>query len=214
LAHLENAIIIPAYNEAASIRRVVECVKEYGRVIVVDDASKDQTRAEALSGGAIVVNHSVNLGYDGALNSGFQKAAELRCAYAITLDGDGQHEPTSIPTYFNLLKENDLVLGIRPHKARFAEKIMGIYFEKKYGIKDVLCGMKGYRMSLYFANDGFDHIGSIGTELAVMSIKRGIKFAQIPVAIHRRDGKPRFGNLIKSNVKILSACIRLFNKGA
>jgi glycosyltransferase involved in cell wall biosynthesis len=214
LAPPENAIIIPAYNEAASIRRVVECAQEYGHVIVVDDASRDTTRAEALAGGAIVVSHTDNLGYDSALNSGFQKAAEIGCAYAITVDADGQHEPALIPAYFNLLRNNDLVLGIRPEKARFSEKIMGVYFKKRYGIKDILCGMKGYRMSLYFANGGFDHIGSIGTELAVMSIKRGFKFAQIPVIIHKRDGKPRFGNLIKSNFRILRACIRLFRRGA
>ncbi len=205
----QTAIIIPAYNEEASIRRVVEGVKKFGQVIVADDASKDQTRNEAVSAGAIVLSNAQNCGYDGALNTGFAKAAELGVACAVTLDADGQHDPLLIPKYIDLLARHELVLGIRPQKARLAEEVMGLYFRLKYGIRDVLCGMKGYRMELYAANNGFDHVGSIGTELALASIVRGCTFTQVPVPISKRADKPRFGGTVKANARIFRALFRL-----
>ena len=71
------AIVIPAFNEEATIFNVVQSVKKYGAVIVVDDASTDETKKIAKNAGAIVVSHQKNKGYDGALNSGFAKADEL-----------------------------------------------------------------------------------------------------------------------------------------
>ena len=67
------AIVIPAFNEEATIYNQVQSVKENGVVIVVNDASTDYTEKKALKAGAIVINHKNNKGYDGALNSGFFK---------------------------------------------------------------------------------------------------------------------------------------------
>jgi glycosyltransferase involved in cell wall biosynthesis len=205
------AIIIPAYNEEKTIAVVIEKVKPFGTVIVVNDASKDGTAALANKAGVVVVSHSANKGYDGALNSGFLKADELGCRYAITFDADGQHEASIIERYLDLLQNQnyDLVLGIRPKKARISEDIMGIYFRFRFGIKDILCGMKGYNMSLYKRNGCFDHIKSIGAELAMISVKSKCRFIQVPVPIYHRIGKARFGNVIKSNMRIIKALFKV-----
>jgi len=205
------AIIIPAYNEQETISAVVQKVKPFGTVIVVDDASKDDTAALAQEAGAVVVRHFKNKGYDGALNSGFSKANELGCSYAITFDADGQHDASLIANYLDLLQNQnyDLVLGVRAKKARISENLIGVYFKLRFGIKDILCGMKGYRMRLYKKNGGFDHIHSIGAELAMISVKSKCRFVQVPVSIYHRIGKARFGNVIKSNVKIIYALCKL-----
>ena len=201
----EIGIVIPAFNESESIQKVIESISQYGNIIVIDDASSDNTGILAKSAGAIVVTHNSNMGYDGALNSGFEKAAQIGCKYIITFDGDGQHDHALIPVYLQLLEEFDLVLGVRPKKARLAELVMGYYFQLRYGIRDILCGMKGYRISLYLENCRFDHIKSIGAELAIVSIKRGFTFTQIAVPIHTRRDKPRFGSILTSNMRIFKA---------
>lgn len=206
-----TAIIIPAYNEEKTIAMVIEKVKPYGTVIVVNDASKDGTAALANKTGAVVVSHNANKGYDGALNSGFSKADELGCHYAITFDADGQHEASIIERYLDFLQNQnyDLVLGVRPKKARISEDIIGVYFRLRFGIKDILCGMKGYNMSLYKKNGGFDHIKSIGAELTMISVKSKCRFIQVPVPIYHRIGKARFGNVIKSNMRIIKALFKV-----
>jgi len=205
------AIIIPAYNEQETISAVVQKVKPFGTVIVVDDASNDRTAGLAKDAGALVVAHLENKGYDGALNSGFLKAEQIGCRYAITFDADGQHEAAILDIYLNHLREQecDLVLGVRPEKARISEVIIGWYFRLRFGIKDILCGMKGYNMSLYRNNQGFDHINSIGSELAMVSIKSKCKFIQVPIPIYPRKGNPRFGTLLKSNIRIMKALLRV-----
>jgi glycosyltransferase involved in cell wall biosynthesis len=207
----EVTIIIPAYNEEETIFDVVRKVKSFGLPIVIDDASKDKTAALARDAGAIVVLHLENKGYDGALNSGFLKADELGCTYAITFDADGQHDAEILGIFLRHLRDDefDLVLGVRPKKARISEILIGWYFRLRFGIKDILCGMKGYKMSLYRENGGFDHINSIGSELAMVSIKTKCAFIQVPVPIHHRTGNPRFGTLLKSNIRIMKALLRV-----
>ena len=80
------AIVIPAFNEEATIFDIVQSVKKYGIVVVVNDASTDKTKKLAEDAGAIVVSHNKNKGYDGALNSGFSKVKELNCDFFITFD--------------------------------------------------------------------------------------------------------------------------------
>ena len=79
LGRFEVAIVIPAYNEANTIRQVIRSISDYGVVIVVNDASEDNTGFVAAKAGAIVINHEVNHGYDKALESGFMRADELGC---------------------------------------------------------------------------------------------------------------------------------------
>lgn len=205
----ELAIIIPALNEEQTIARVVRDVSTYGIPIVVNDASKDRTVELAEAANAIILSHNSSQGYDEALNSGFKMADELGCKYAITFDADGQHESAVIEHYIDCLSKYDLVLGHRPVKARISEIIIGIYFRLRFGIYDILCGMKGYNLNLYRRNGCFDHVKSIGSELAMISVKSKCSFIQIPVPIYRRMGNPRFGNVIKSNVRIIMALCRV-----
>lgn len=205
------AIIIPAYNEEKTIHTVVSQVLKYGKVIVVNDASSDNTPEEAEKAGAIVISHERNYGYDKALNIGFKTALEMECKYVITIDADGQHKPDLIEAYIDYLKNKGvfLILGIRPTKARFSEILMGIYFRMRFNVHDILCGMKGYNMELYKKNEGFDHIGSIGTELSFVSLKQGYNTVEIPIPVLPRIDKPRFGNILKSNYRIMRALIKI-----
>jgi glycosyltransferase involved in cell wall biosynthesis len=200
------AIVIPAFNEEDTISNVVQSVKKYGVVIVVNDASTDNTKKLATKAGAVVVNHNRNKGYDSALNSGFDKADQLNLDAVITFDADGQHSSNALPVYIGLLEEGiAVVLGVRPKTQRFSEYIFKIYTKNKYNWQDPLCGYKGYSMKLYRDRTCFDIHKSIGTELALYGIRSGYSYRQVDLDISQRFDKPRFSSVFGANIKILRA---------
>jgi len=207
---LKTAIIIPAYNESATIARVVEDVRPYGTPVVVDDASSDGTAELAAASGAEVVRHARNRGYDGALQSGFERAAALGAEIAVSFDADGQHDVTGLSRMLALFESNeaDLVIGVRPQPARFSEALFNLYTRLRFGVSDILCGLKGYRMSLYHTHGRFDGTRSIGTELALAALRGGVLSTTVAVAIHPRQGQPRFGTSLCTNWRILRALLR------
>jgi len=69
--------------------------------------------------------------------------------------------------------------------------------------------MKGYSMKLYKNKGCFDSYNSIGTELAAYGIINGYKFVEINIPIIEREGAPRFGSIIRSNIVILKALMNL-----
>lgn len=204
-----TAILIPAFQEEGTIGSVVKAASAYATVIVVDDASPDGTGAQAAEAGAVVIRNETNLGYDGSLNRAFEKALELNFGFAITMDADGEHDPALISAFLSLLMEVPLVLGVRPRKQRFAEMVMGLYIRARFGVRDILCGMKGYDLKLVIENGGFDNTNSIGTELALNSIRRGAPFRQLPVHGKPRQNAPRFDRRLRANWRIFSALGRI-----
>ena len=115
-------IIIPAYNEAASLPQLLHELLPFAqlknfKVIIVNDGSSDDTQAvlernTTLTKNISIINHKVNRGYGGALKSGINKA---RTQYCITIDADGQHSLSDIDRLLNTITETnaDLVIGSR-----------------------------------------------------------------------------------------------------
>lgn len=208
-------IVIPALNEEATIGSVVSRACQYGLPIVVDDGSRDQTADLAIAAGAVVVRHAQNRGYDEALNSGVTRAAELDCVYFMTMDADGQHDTATFESFITELDRGaDLVAGVRDHRARFSETVFAWLATAIWGLRDPLCGMKAYRMTLYCERKVFDTYGSIGTELLLYAARRGKRIAQVPVKIRERSGAARFGRRLSANVRIMRACwIGLCSRG-
>jgi polyprenyl-phospho-N-acetylgalactosaminyl synthase len=109
-------LIIPAYNEAAVIGRVVADVVKLGyNVAVVDDGSIDETGRRAGAAGAIVVTHPINLGQGAALQTGIQFALRQGADTIVTFDADGQHRVADIDSLIDALTTNsaDFALGSR-----------------------------------------------------------------------------------------------------
>lgn len=201
-------IVIPALNESATILNVVEMAGKYGVPIVVDDGSTDDTAELAKQAGAVVVTHERNRGYDAALNTGFKKAAQLGSEVIISLDADGQHDPSLIQRFIDRTDAGaEVVVGIRSRRQRFAEHLFAWYTRIRFGIKDPLCGMKAYRTGVYETLGHFDSYGSIGTELMIFAAKKGCRFVQIPFAVRERKGQSRFGRILVGNYKIIRAML-------
>ena len=200
------AIVIPAFNESKTIKKIVLETIRFGIPIVVDDGSSDQTSEIAIKNGAKIVIHDNNYGYDAALNSGFLKAKEIGCDCIITFDADGQHNPNLLKLFIGAIENGtDVVLGVRDKTQRFAEKLFAIIAHKKFGIIDPLCGMKAYRTDVYNELGHFDSYNSIGTELAIFAVKKNKRIKQIHFKTNERLDSPRFGKIISANFKIIRA---------
>jgi glycosyltransferase involved in cell wall biosynthesis len=201
-------ILLPAYNEAATIEPVVRAVSAYGTVLVVDDGSTDGTGTLAERAGARLLRLETNRGYDGAMEAGFAEADRLGAAVVATFDADGQFDAAMLALLLEPLRSGrvDLVIGQRPSTARLAEALFGLYTRLRYGVRDILCGVKAYRITLYRGHGRFDNGRSVGTELALAAIRGGARFETVDVDVRpRQGGKSRFGQGLRANGRILTA---------
>jgi len=146
--------IIPCYNEAGTIGRIVRLARPYvADILVVDDCSTDGTAAEARAAGATVLAHHSNLGKGAALKTGFAAAAGMGFKAAVTLDGDGQHDATEIPLFLEAYARGgcDIVLGnrmadtrIMPWPRRLANRFTSWAISRMVGVpmQDTQCGFR------------------------------------------------------------------------
>ncbi len=116
MAERQPYLILPAYNEAASIGNVVREVREvYANVLVVDDGSTDATGEQARAAGATVLCHPANRGQGAALQTGITYALHCGAELLVTFDSDGQHRVEDIPALLEPIErgEAEVALGSR-----------------------------------------------------------------------------------------------------
>jgi glycosyltransferase involved in cell wall biosynthesis len=111
-------VIMPAHNEAQNLPKVLSELRSTlpdVDVVVVDDYSSDETATVARNLGAQVLSLPCNLGYGGAVQTGFKYAVERGYDYAVMLDADGQHDPACVPALLApvLAGEADVAVGSR-----------------------------------------------------------------------------------------------------
>lgn len=198
------AIVIPCYNEAATLAGVIGGCTLFGDVYVVDDGSTDGSNLIAEREGATVVFTGGRTGYDRVIERGLREAFDRGYKYVVTIDGDGEHDPKVVGEYAKLFREEHvgLICGIRPAPQRLAEWVVCLYCRLRFGVKDILCGMKGYSreaLECYFA-DG--HPNVVNTWPALMWMNAGKPFRQVVVTGRRRTDQPRFSSRYRANIAI------------
>jgi len=111
-------IIIPAFNEEESIEKVLHDTRRSNPdadILVVNDGSTDLTPNIARQAGVKVLDIPFNIGYGGAIQTGFRFATEEGYDFVITLDGDAQHDPASVQNLIEAMEREgaDVVIGSR-----------------------------------------------------------------------------------------------------
>lgn len=190
-------VVVPTYNNGTTIGNVVRsALNECSDVIVVNDGCTDNT-AEVLRDieGITVVGYGQNRGKGHALKRGFQEALRLGFAYAITLDGDGQHYPSDIPVFLDANQEHPgaLIMGSRrldgverSKGSGFANKFSNFWFWAQTGrrLDDTQTGFRLYPLKKLHWLRLLTSRYEAELELIVFASWHGVELKSVPVNVY------------------------------
>ena len=223
---IKTLVIVPAYNEEESIKKVVKEVKNNNPdvdVVVVNDGSKDNTLYEAKSSDAIVLDLPYNLGIGGAIQTGYLYAYKNGYDIAIQIDGDGQHDSKyiSIMEEYITNKKYDMVIGSRfIEKTNYEQTFMRmlgnkvLYFLiRLFTRKKIYDTTSGYRavnkelIKRFADNYPYDY-PEPDTNLQVLLLNK--KIIEIPVEMRKRTTGKSFVSPLKSIQYMVKVTLALF----
>ena len=192
-------IIIPAYNEAQNIERLVDnliCNYPQYDYVVINDGSTDDTRKICASHGYNMMDLPVNVGLSGAIMSGMRYANYYGYDYVVQVDGDGQHEPGYIASMLDEMRSSgcDIVIGSRfkTKKKPFNARMIGshllsgaIVLTTHHHIQDVTSGMRLFnkRMIKQF---GYDIHYSPEPDTLAYLLNNGVEIHEVQVEMYER----------------------------
>ena len=196
LVKLNYAILIPTYNNAPTLARVLKGVLSYTQEVwVVNDGATDHT-AQVLSEfpQVRVITLPKNQGKGNALKIGFRTLLAQGYDYALTIDSDGQHFPEDIPTFLSALEgrtEPVLLVGSRdmkdesvPKKSSFGNRFSNFWFHLETGIRlpDTQSGYRLYPLS-QLPKRYFSGKFEFEIEVLVRTAWRGVAVENVPVRV-------------------------------
>ncbi|MDG6909830.1 MAG: glycosyltransferase family 2 protein [Nitrososphaerota archaeon] len=217
------AVLIPAYNEEGSIAKVViQSLAHSDHVVVCDDGSTDMTAKIAESLGARVIRHARNMGYGASLSSLFQSAIDLDVDAFVTLDADGQHDPTEVPALVGPVADGtaDIAIG-----SRFLGKGSEVPGYRGLGIRaitdvsnrlndtdltDAQSGFRAYNRKALGAVTPSDLGMGASTEILLKASRAGLRIVEVPVGVsYPPEGSSRNpvfhgGEVLFSSIKHIS----------
>jgi glycosyltransferase involved in cell wall biosynthesis len=223
MATAELAVLIPAYNCAATIAEVVAGARRHlETVLVVDDGSSDATAERAAAAGAEVVRQPGNTGKGAALRAGMERLASRGVARVLTMDGDGQHLADQIPLLLAASQHEPhaLIIGVRQVDPRLVTPIrqFGNRFANRW--VEIACGLalpdtqSGFRvypmletLSLGAAAGHFAY----ETEVLIRAARGGIAVRSVPVRAYYPPPAERTSHFrpFVDTVRIIIVVLRL-----
>ena len=192
--------VIPAFNESKRIGAVVSLVTKHAHlVIVVNDASSDNTTAIAKSQGAQVVELDKNMGAGYATRIGCLNAIEKGADVIITIDADGQHDANEIPLLLEPLLQQgkQIVFGGRPRNPtmpfenRFGNGLISVVIGHLFdiGVKDTLTGFRAFRADVFDKIVWHSNRYSFVSEMVVNMAIHKLHYAEVPITTIYHDNK-------------------------
>ena len=193
-------IIIPAYNEAENIERVVDnLIENYPQYdyVIINDGSTDDTRKICARRGYNLLDLPINVGLSGAIKSGMRYANYYGYDYVLQLDGDGQHDPMYIKNLQTCMEQTgaDIVIGSRfkterkPLNSRMigSQLITTAIFLTTKGkyIGDVTSGMRLFNKKM-IKRFGYDMHYSPEPDTLAYLLNCGVKIEEVQVQMHER----------------------------
>lgn len=219
-------ITIPAYNEEASIGRVIDEIKKVMsegnhkyKILVVDDGSKDNTVKIAKFKGAIVYSHPRNLGLAETFKTEIEQALKLKADIVVHTDADGQYPAEFIPLLLKKIEEGyDIILGSRfrlRNKMPLLKKLGNIAFAKVFTnitrvkITDTTTGFR------VFTKEVAKEIKIISTftytqEQIIKAAKLKFRIAEVPIRTRPTRESRLFKNPFEYAVKAWINIFRIY----
>jgi glycosyltransferase involved in cell wall biosynthesis len=196
------AVVIPAYNEQATVGEVVRKIpSEAGglelEVIVVVDGARDETASRALAAGALVCDVPVNRGQGAALRLGYWLARARGAEIICTIDADDQYEPGEIASLVAPILENraDFVSGSRRLGAELTTDrmrhlvvlVFGVILSvaTRHRITDPACGLRAMRAEVT-ATVTLEQPQYQASELQISAALHGYRLAEVPTTMRDR----------------------------
>lgn len=201
---MKTLILIPCYNEEENIEHVVERLRRTvpeADYLVINDCSKDGSRAILQKNGYRYLDLPINLGIGGGVQSGYLYAREHGYDITVQMDGDGQHDPAYLRRLIDPVASGELDMCIG---SRFIEKEgFQTSFMRRFGIQILsvlirfLCGQKvldttsgfracGRELTAFYA----DHYAQDypEPEAIIAAVMNGYKVGEVPVVMSERQG--------------------------
>ncbi len=217
------AALIPAYDCADRVGRVVRGIRKYvPDVVVVDDGSSDETTATARCEGARVVVHDANRGKGPAIRSGLAVLLGERYTHVLMLDADGQHDPDDAPLFLDAAAEADLVLGTRLWKPeaipakRFWTNFIGtraLELMTGFPLEDSQCGYRLVSAGILRRMGLIGSRYSVDTEILVRAGKLRARFAHVPVRVIYEGASSHYRPVFDTVHIVLSAALFKIDEG-
>lgn len=213
-------VVIPAYQEAKVIGQVVTKTLEVlaafpqAEVLVVDDASTDDTGRIAEQAGARVIRHPYNKGNGAAIKTGIRAA---QGDVIVFMDGDGQHDPADIPRLVEPIGVYDMVIGARSPRsyhdvgrknANRAYNVLASYICGA-AVLDLTSGFRAVRADLARK---FCHLlpntFSYPSTMTIVMFKAGYNVKFVPIEVGRRVGQSKI-NIIRDGFRFLTIIFKV-----
>ncbi len=216
----KTLVVTPTYNEAENIERLIDSVLSQNsniEILVVDDNSPDGTaslvtKKQTVDARVHLIQRPKKMGLGTAYVTGFKYAIDKSFDFVVEMDADFSHDPSEIPNFLELIKENDLVLGSRyidgvrilnwPIRRLILSYGASVYTRLVTGmhIKDTTGGFKCFRRKVLESID-LDKIHSNGyafqIEMNYKAWEKGFKIVEHPIIFaDRRHGTSKMSKKI------------------
>ena len=193
-------ILIPAYNAQETLGSVLKKIEPLKMdTLVVNDGSSDETKRVASENGAHLLEHPLNLGKGAALQTGFQYILQKDYQLIITLDADGQHDPSEIPSLLKIFQSVKPDILIASRAAEFRRMTFLRRFWNRLGVKavarlchsDITDSQSGFRLirakvlkEIILSTSRFE----TELELLIKACKKGFSVLSVPINTQKVDG--------------------------
>ncbi len=205
-------VSIPVYNEQQYVRTVLDEIRRFSNdILVIDDGSTDDTPLLLARQPVEVIRHAVNRGYGRSIQDAFRWAQSYGYDWLITIDCDEQHEPASLPDFYDRIKcgDTDVISGSRyldaqtqgsppPPDRRHINTIMTqtINDHTDLQITDAFCGFKAYRVNalkeMTLTESGY----AFPMQFWVQAAAYRLQVVEIPIRLIYKDANRSFGEFL------------------
>ena len=201
MQHLDKAcILIPAFNAQETLGSVLRKMEPLNLdTLVINDGSSDETKRVVLENGVGLLEHPSNLGKGAALRTGFQYILQRDYQVVVTLDADGQHDPSEIPSLLKIFQKVQPDILIASRAAEFGKMTFLRRFWNRLGVKavarlchsDITDSQSGFRLiqtDVLKEIDLFTSRFETELELLIKACKKGFSVLSVPINAQKVDG--------------------------